>query len=118
MAISTGGKPRARGSRIPSILHSQGAHRMTPASPRARRCYDIPALLAREGMADMGRIKGDQRGSLVRIGRKYYARFSKWVVVGNKAEWKAVKEPLCATSEGKARAIELLNERVAEANGP
>lgn len=66
----------------------------------------------------MGRIKGDQRGSLVRIGRKYYGRFSKWVLTGNQAEWKAVKEPLCATSEGKARAIELLNARVSEANGP
>lgn len=66
----------------------------------------------------MGRIKGDQRGSLVRIGRKYYGRFSKWVLTGNQAEWKAVKEPLCLTSEGKAKAIELLNTRVAEANGP
>lgn len=84
----------------------------------AARCYDIPALLARGGNPDMGRIKGDQRGSLVRIGRKYYGRFSKWVLTGNQAEWKAVKEPLCATSEGKAKAIELLNARVAEANGP
>jgi len=83
----------------------------------ARRCYDIPALL-RKGEVDMGRIKGDQRGSLVRIGRKYYGRYSKWVVSGTAAEWKAVKEVLCATSEGKARALALLNERVAEANGP
>ncbi len=87
-------------------------------SRAAARCYDIHALLRKGEVADMGRIKGDQRGSLVRIGRKYYGRFSKWVVVGNQAEWKAVKEPLCATSEGKARAIELLNARVAEANGP
>lgn len=82
------------------------------------RCYDIPALLRKGEAADMGRIKGDQRGSLVRIGRKYYGRFSKWVLAGNQAEWKAVKEVLCATSEGKARALALLNERVAEANGP
>ncbi len=31
------------------------------------RCYDIPALLRKGEAADMGRIKGDQRGSLVRI---------------------------------------------------
>lgn len=82
------------------------------------RCYDIPALLRKGEAADMGRIKGDQRGSLVRIGRKYYGRYSKWVVAGTAAEWKAVKEPLCAATEGKARALALLNERVAEANGP
>lgn len=84
---------------------------------RAATRYDIPALL-RTGEVDMGRIKGEQRGSLVRIGRKYYARYSKWVVAGSAAQWKAVKEPLCATSEGKARANELLAERVAAANGP
>lgn len=36
----------------------------------AARCYDIPALL-RKGEVDMGRIKGEQRGSLVRIGRNW-----------------------------------------------
>ncbi len=67
----------------------------------------------------MGRVKGEQRGSLLVIGPKWYGRWSEWVAdaEGN-VEWKQVKRPLCDLADGKARAIELLNENLMRANGP
>lgn len=86
--------------------------------PSPANSYNILQALHAQG-GNMGRVKGEQRGSLLTIGPKWYGRWSEWVAdaEGN-VEWKQVKRPLCDLADGKARAIELLNEHLMRANGP
>lgn len=66
----------------------------------------------------MSRWKGEQRGSLVKKATGYYGRWREYQERDGKVEWAQVKRKLCGLEEGKARAIELLNEELAKANGP
>lgn len=67
----------------------------------------------------MGRVKGEQRGSLHKEKTGWYGRWRQWVADDNgNLEWKSTKKRLCDPTETKARAIEILNSHVSQANGP
>lgn len=66
----------------------------------------------------MSRWKGEQRGSIERKATGWYGRWREYQERDGKIQWKQVKAKLCGPEETKQRAIELLNEKLAKANGP
>jgi integrase len=81
------------------------------------RAYNISEALLRSEDA-MSRWKGEQRGSLERVGDSYYGRWREFREKDGVIEWSQVKRKLCPASDGKAEAIRILNENVAQAGGP
>lgn len=94
--------------------------RYTPEE--TRNGYTVSEALMMRSEATMGRWKGEQRGTLMRIGSSYYGRWREFQQVGDEIKWTQVKRKLCPVKEaeggGKAEAIRILNENVSQAGGP
>lgn len=84
-----------------------------------RKRYDtLQALLSPEA-GTMARWRGEQRGSLKCTKTGWHGKWREYVEVDGAVEWRQTGwRKLCGRDEGKARAIELLNEKLAIANGP
>lgn len=81
--------------------------------------YTISDVLRHGGGKLMGRWKGEQRGVLMRVGASYYGRWREFKINdAGEVRWTQVKRKLCNADEGKAEAIRILNENVAQASGP
>jgi len=82
--------------------------------------YDsVQALLSLEATKKMARWKGEQRGSIKRTATGWHGKWREYQERDGAVEWRQTGwRKLCDLADGKARAIEVLNERLAVANGP
>ena len=82
------------------------------------KSYHLSEALLRPEVS-MGRIRGDQRGSLKRQKTGWYGRWRQFEMTDDgKIVWQQVKRKLAAASATKAEALERLNEELSRANGP
>lgn len=82
------------------------------------KAYNLSEALLQRPEVLMSRWRGEQRGSLLKIGDSYYGRWREFREKEGVIEWTQVKRKLCPVSDGKAEAIRILNENVAQAGGP
>lgn len=81
--------------------------------------YDSPEALLRPGGIDVGRVRGEQAGSLERRKTGWFGRWREFTLTeSNTIEWKQTGwRKLTAEDGTKAQARERLNEELARANG-
>lgn len=84
-----------------------------------RKRYDtLQALLSPEANI-MARWKGEQRGSIKRTATGWHGKWREYQERDGAVEWRQTGwRKLCDLADGKGRAIEVLNEKLAVANGP
>lgn len=90
-----------------------------PKMARQNRYDSIQALL-RPGGIDMGRVRGDQTGSLERRKTGWFGRWREYMECEDGViRWKQTGyRKLCGPESNKAEARQRLNEEISRANGP